>query len=96
MRPFAESFYKSTAWQQCRAAYAASVGGLCEDCLAKGLCTPGATVHHLQPLTPENITDPAVTLAFANLRLLCSDCHAARHKRQRRYRVEANGHAVAR
>ena len=41
MKDFAKSFYASRAWKNCRRAYAASVGGLCEDCKAKGLIMPG-------------------------------------------------------
>ena len=32
-------------------------------------------------LTPDNINDPAVSLSWSNLRLLCRDCHAKRHAR---------------
>ena len=88
MREFAKAFYKSKAWQRCRDGYAASVGGLCEDCLAKGLYRPGEIVHHMTELTPDNINDPAVSLSWSNLRLLCRDCHAKRHGARRRYRVD--------
>ena len=76
---FSKAFYKSAAWLKCREAYIKSVGGLCEDCLAKGLYTAGLVVHHIIPLTPDNINDPAITLSFNNLRLVCQDCHAAEH-----------------
>ena len=32
-------------------------------------------MHHKIYLTPQNINDPAVTLAEDNLELLCQDCH---------------------
>ena len=35
-RKFADKFYKSKSWQCTRAAYAASVGWLCENCLKYG------------------------------------------------------------
>lgn len=76
---FSKAFYKSAAWLKCREAYIKSVGGLCEDCLAKGIYTPGVVVHHIIPLTPENITDPSIALSLDNLRLVCQDCHAAEH-----------------
>ena len=76
---FAYGFYHSTAWLKCRAAFISARGGLCERCYAKGLIVPGDTVHHIIPLTPENISDPSVTLSFDNLRLVCRDCHAAEH-----------------
>ena len=62
MKEWAKSFYKSQAWKRCRAAYAASVGGLCERCLSRGMYTPGVIVHHKIVLTPDNISDPSVTL----------------------------------
>ena len=96
MRDFAKAFYKSRAWQECRAGYAASVGGLCEDCLDRGLYRPGEIVHHMIELTPDNINDPAVSLSWSNLRLLCRDCHAKRHGARRRYRVDPAGRVTSR
>jgi 5-methylcytosine-specific restriction endonuclease McrA len=92
MKEYAATFYKSKAWANCRKTYAASVGGLCEDCLKKGLITPGEIVHHVIAITPENITDPAVTLNWDNLRLVCRECHAVEHgARICRYTVDALG-----
>ena len=89
-REFSKAFYKSAAWQSCRASYIRSKGGLCEDCLQRGIITTGAEVHHIVELTPDNIGNPAVTLAWSNLRLLCHDCHMKRHAgaQQKRYRVD--------
>lgn len=78
-RPFAQKFYNSKRWHNTRDAYRKAVGGLCEDCLAKGIITAGAEVHHIEPLTPENINDDSITLGWDNLAFLCKDCHAARH-----------------
>ena len=69
-KEFAKAFYKSAAWQDCRAAYIKSVFGLCERCQR-----PGWIVHHKEKLTPGNINDPNVTLSFENLEYLCQDCH---------------------
>jgi len=88
MQEWARSFYKSRAWIKTREAYAASVGLLCEDCLAKGLIVPGKVVHHKTPLTPENINDPRVALAWDNLMLVCQDCHAAEHRIAKGFRYE--------
>ena len=98
MREFAKGFYKSRAWQRTSRAYAKSVGGLCERCAAKGLPVAGQIVHHRTPLTPENIHDTAVTLAWSNLELLCRDCHTACHPMQRgaRYSVDKFGNVTAR
>lgn len=78
-RDFARAFYKSRAWEDTRAAYARSVGGLCERCRAQGRYVPGDIVHHRVHLSPANIGDPSVTLAFSNLELLCRQCHADEH-----------------
>lgn len=94
MRDFAKAFYKSKAWQRTRAAYAASVGNLCEDCLRAGVIKSGEIVHHKRPLTQDNISDPAVTLSFDNLELLCRDCHARRHGNQKRYKVDPMGRVI--
>lgn len=92
MREFAEQFYKSKQWKDCRKAYAKSKGGLCERCLAKGLYSPGEIVHHKIHLNPVNIHDPTVALSFDNLELLCRVCHAEEHQRkQKRFRVDAAG-----
>ena len=96
MQEFAKAFYKSKAWQRTRQAYASSVGGLCEECLRRGLYRPGEIVHHRQALTPENILDPAVSLAWSNLELLCRDCHGAAHGSPRRYKVDALGRITTR
>ncbi len=73
-KEFAKAFYKSKAWQKCRAAYIQSVFGLCEKCRR-----PGWIVHHKELLTPANINDPTVTLAWENLEYLCQDCHNREH-----------------
>ena len=71
---WAKAFYKSGAWLKCRAAYILSIFGLCERCQR-----PGDIVHHKIKLTPRNINDPAVTLNWENLELLCQDCHNREH-----------------
>ena len=39
-------------------------------------------MHHRVYLTPQNIGDPAVTLNFGNLELLCQRCHNDEHHRR--------------
>lgn len=91
-KDFARAFYNSTAWKKCRAEYAKSQRYLCEDCLQKGILTPGEIIHHKQPITPENINDPSITLSFDNLKMVCRKCHAEEHgQRQRRYIVLSDG-----
>ena len=96
MKPWAETFYKSKAWQACRAGYMNKVGGLCEDCLANGIYTPAEIVHHKVELTPENINDPAIALSWSNLKAVCRECHAIEHgARVKRYEIDRNGRVMA-
>lgn len=99
-REFARSFYNSGAWHACRDTYKRQAGGLCEECLKRGVITPGVEVHHIKPVTPFNIGNPEITLNPDNLQLLCRDCHmdkhremqdetrAGRKRRQGRYEVD--------
>lgn len=96
MKDFAVGFYKSKAWQACRNAYMERVGGLCEDCLARGIYRPAEIVHHIVEISQANINDPAVTLNPANLRAVCRECHAAEHgARIRRYECDELGRVRA-
>lgn len=92
-KEYAQSFYKSEVWAKTRKAYAASVGWLCEDCAKEGRLVTGKVVHHIVPITPENINDPSVTLDWSNLRLVCQDCHARlhRHGKGLRYSIMPDG-----
>lgn len=95
MQPWAKSFYKSKTWQRCRAGYIKSVGGLCEKCRARGLIVPGEIVHHKIHLTPGNIWDQGVSLAWDNLEFLCRDCHAKEHgQNDKRFDVNENGEVI--
>ena len=92
MQVFAEKFYKSQAWKKCREAYLKSQGGLCERCRARGLIVPAEIVHHIVPLTAENVNDPDIVLNWRNLCSVCRDCHAEIHsKNMRRYVVDEDG-----
>lgn len=97
-KEFAKSFYKSKRWQQCRASYLKSVGGLCERCYKKGLIVPATMVHHKIYITEKNITNPMVTLNWENLEALCDACHAAEHEgnmRKRRFYVDKQGNVIS-
>ena len=95
---FANGFYASPSWRKTREAYKRSRGGLCERCLARGLIQPGTEVHHRTHLTPENLDDPEITLAWSNLELLCKQCHTAEHangvrgRTYKRMRTDEQGH----
>jgi len=75
MRDWAKTFYKSKAWQRCRESYIKSRmqadGGVCEVCGME----QGYIVHHIEPLTEKNISNPFISLNHANLRYECKDCH---------------------
>lgn len=91
MQKWAEKFYKGPAWQRCREAAIKRDRYLCVDCMKKGIIRPAEEVHHIQHLTPENINDPEISLNLDNLVSLCRDCHQARHKSPRRYKVDEFG-----
>lgn len=93
-KDFSKQFYKSSAWKESRKAYIKSVGGLCEECLAHGIYTPGKIVHHKIPLTAENINDPSITLSWDNFKLVCQDCHAKEHAAESRYSFDESGTVV--
>lgn len=70
--------------------------GMCERCFARGELRPAKVVHHKIHLTPQNIDDPHVTLAYENFQRLCQDCHAAVHSdtEESRVRFDENGNVV--
>lgn len=74
-KDFAKSFYNSKEWRECRNGFIKSVFGLCKN--FKVCHRPGVIVHHTVRLTPDNIDDPNVTLNWAKLEYLCTECHNA-------------------
>ena len=95
MQDYAKAFYSSTAWKECRAAYARSKRNQCEICLKDGPYTPCEAVHHKVHLNPVNIADPEVTLNWNNLECVCRDCHAKAHGKPKRYKVDELGRIEA-
>ena len=98
-KEFSKKFYKSKEWKDCRERYASTRRHLCEDCLVRGIYSPGVIVHHVEELTPMNINDPETTLGFQNLKLVCRQCHADIHKkpnRNRRFLFGTNGQVFIR
>ena len=93
-------FYRSQAWKDTRRNYKQSVGNLCERCLKRGLISSADVVHHIVPLTADNIGDINLSLNWDNLQALCRKCHAEVHdeiyaKRSgRRYKVDEQGKVV--
>ena len=92
MREFARTFYRSMAWRAVREAAMSRDGRLCVDCMKKGMYVPAEEVHHIIPLSPDNINDPTIALNLDNLVSLCRECHKARHHPEpQRYRVDEYG-----
>ena len=97
MQSWAEKFYKSPAWKNIRDVAMKRDAWLCVDCAKSGRITPAEEVHHIIPLTPDNIDDTDITLNLDNLVSVCRECHKARHKtHQRRYSVDELGHVTLR
>ena len=67
---------------------------MCEECIKKGIYKPGEIVHHKEEVTPLNIYNPEITLNLKNLQLLCRDCHARAHKKERRYKLDDMGRVI--
>jgi hypothetical protein len=74
LKPWAEKFYKSKAWRDCREAFLQSKFFICERCEGAA-----SIVHHKEYLTPENIDNPEITLNWNKLEALCQDCHNKEH-----------------
>ena len=81
-KDFSRAFYKSAAWKETREFIFNRDKGLCQDCLNKGMITPGKEVHHKIFLTADNINQPQITLCADNLILLCKECHSNRHNKR--------------
>ena len=97
MKAWAEKFYGSEAWRACRESFLQSKGFICERCSASGNLQAAKIAHHKTHITRKNITDPAVTLAWANLEALCQDCHNREHhggKTPPRYRFDEEGRVI--
>lgn len=95
MKEYAKGFYKSKAWQECRAAYYKSKQGLCERCLDKGIITAADIVHHKIHITPDNIGNPDITLNWDNLECVCRNHHAEIHTgKVKRFTVDEWGHVT--
>ena len=77
--PFAHQFYHSKAWQDVRAFVWDRAHGLCERCAEKGEVVPANVVHHVIPLSVENMNDPSIALNPKKLIALCDECHTEVH-----------------
>ncbi|MDD3173367.1 MAG: hypothetical protein PHF63_06875 [Herbinix sp.] len=95
---FAKPFYNSKAWRECRASFIAKRsaldGGMCMTCHME----LGKIVHHKTWLTPENISNPMITLNHDNLKYDCQTCHnqekEGKEIEQPRYFFGENGEII--
>ena len=92
MKEWAEWFYKSNEWKECRFAFLESKGWKCERCEE-----PATIAHHKIYLTPSNVYDALISLNWDNLEALYWDCHnKEHHKRARpqRYVFDSSGDVI--
>lgn len=82
-KEFAKAFYRSSKWKKCRRDYITRCAGLCEMCLQDGIIKHGDELHHKIHLTPDNITNPDITLNEKNLIFLCREHHQKIHENDR-------------
>lgn len=68
-------FYGLALWTEKRNEIMTRDRCLCQDCLARGVITPAAVVHHIQYLDVR----PDLALDDSNLISLCKFCHKVRH-----------------
>ena len=66
-----DKFYRSAKWKKCRLAMIAEARGICQRCHKN----PGTEVHHIIPVTDQNVDDPTIALGKDNLMVLCKSCH---------------------
>lgn len=98
MQKYAESFYKSGTWQRVQSFVMQRDHFLCVECLKVGRVTPADLVHHIIPITRQNIDDPEITLNPDNLEAVCVQCHANLHPKEnkRRWSVDSDGNIAPR
>lgn len=74
-KEFAREFYDSGQWRKCRKAFISERisidGGLCQRCHER----LGYMVHHTIMLTPDNISNPDISLNHDLLEYVCKACH---------------------
>ena len=89
------NFYRTKAWKRCKQAYLTKVNYLCELCQREGLITPAEAVHHIKPITPDNMTDPNITLNHNNLMAVCRKHHdQLHHRKDQRYSFDHFGNLI--
>ena len=72
---YSQKFYNSKAWRECAKMVRETHHYICQECN-----NYGNQVHHIKEITPDNITDPNITLNKDNLQLLCEECHNSKRR----------------
>jgi 5-methylcytosine-specific restriction endonuclease McrA len=72
--PKLQSLYNSNLWKKITQTVRKERGHLCERC---GML--GEIVHHIEPLTEENMHDYKIAYGLDNLMLVCRKCHKEIH-----------------
>lgn len=80
MKEWARAFYHSSPWKKLAAFVKRRDKGLCQRCLRHGEVKPGYIAHHKEPLTPDNINDPSVSLNADKCEYVCKQCHEEIHR----------------
>lgn len=73
---YAKNFYNSIAWKSLSRLIAEENYYICCRCNKPA---NRYIVHHIIPITPDNINDYNITMNKDNLMLLCLPCHNAVH-----------------
>ena len=94
MEAWKDKFYGSRKWKSLRKAVRSRDKGLCQECLKKGIVRQGDAVHHIVALNESNVDDETISLNADNLITLCTDCHAAKHRTERRYTIDELGRVI--
>lgn len=83
-----EYFYTSRRWRKIRKRVFVKFGGLCQNCKENEKLTPADVVHHIDPLTIENIKNDYLAYDTSNLIALCHRCHSATHSDLKGYSID--------
>lgn len=71
-----KKFYNSKQWRRVGKYVIKLKKGICEECGRRG-----NEVHHIIPLTNQNVDNPKISLSVENLQLLCTSCHNAKRSK---------------
>ena len=79
--PMYRAVMNDSRWKKARS-MVLSRDKICQDCIARGIVTPIAEVHHIVPLESIKSVSEFYRMAFDlhNLIGLCKDCHHLRHQ----------------